>query len=418
MLHRVAAVLALALFGSASPAATADLPAIIATQTNRVPACATPGRLMAYLERRNPSVDARYADLAVHYMRHGEDLGLRWDIGFFQMLVETANLRYTGDVDADQNNFAGLGATGNGAKGERFADVATGVRAHLEHIKMYSGQRVENPVAERTRNVQAWGVLTKWQKGFKRPITFADLTSKWSPGDRGYARDIAKIAEIFYKDVCDRPDPRPELLAAAKGDTRRPTVEASTPSSAELVAAAVARAKAENGDRNALGAGTVASETAARKPEAASAAPQKPAETPKLTIINAEKPADVPPAGAAASADVRQPESKKPGTEQQLALVGDEAKRASVAEKPAAVDPSKPGSCKVWTASYGGTKAIIIKALTNGVVNYTVLDVNVGREQREADAYIAAYAKGGTKVADFESPSAALDKAFQLCPEG
>ena len=74
--------------------------------------------------------------------------------------------------------------------------------------------------------------------------------------------------------------------------------------------------------------------------------------------------------------------------------------------------------CRVWTASYGGNKAIIIKAMAEKTVNYTVLDVNEGTEKREADAYISAYAKGGEAVGEFQSQSQALEKAFELCPEG
>jgi hypothetical protein len=72
----------------------------------------------------------------------------------------------------------------------------------------------------------------------------------------------------------------------------------------------------------------------------------------------------------------------------------------------------------VWTASYGGAKAIIIKAAAGGATNYTVLDVNEGAEKKEAEAYISAYAKGGETVGEFGSSSQALDKAFELCPEG
>ncbi len=75
------------------------------------------------------------------------------------------------------------------------------------------------------------------------------------------------------------------------------------------------------------------------------------------------------------------------------------------------------GKCRVWTASYGGSKAIIIKAEGDGLTNYTVLDVHAGKEQREAQAYINAYAKGGQTIGEFSSPTAALDKAFELCPE-
>ena len=51
-------------------------------------------------------------------------------------------------------------------------------------------------------------------------------------------------------------------------------------------------------------------------------------------------------------------------------------------------------------------------------MNYTVLDVNEGTEKREAEAYIAAYAKGGVIAGEFTSQTQALDKAFELCPEG
>ncbi|MES1179613.1 MAG: hypothetical protein ABUL43_00285, partial [Hyphomicrobium sp.] len=81
---------------------------------------------------------------------------------------------------------------------------------------------------------------------------------------------------------------------------------------------------------------------------------------------------------------------------------------------PSGVKPT----CKVWTASYGGGHSVIIRARADAQDNYTVLDVNEGSEQREADAYIAAYAKGGQKVGEFSNPSQALDKAFELCPDG
>ena len=66
----------------------------------------------------------------------------------------------------------------------------------------------------------------------------------------------------------------------------------------------------------------------------------------------------------------------------------------------------------------GGAKAIIIKAVVESTTNYTVLDVNEGTEKREADAYISAYAKGGKPIGEFSSQAQALDKAFELCPEG
>src|SRR5262249_24167358 len=84
----------------------------------------------------------------------------------------------------------------------------------------------------------------------------------------------------------------------------------------------------------------------------------------------------------------------------------------------AALSAPPAPKCRVWTASYGGQKAVIIRAIAGQLINYTVLDVNEGQEKPEAEAYIAAYAKGGQQVGEFTSQNAALDKAFELCPEG
>ncbi len=216
-----AAVLAAVLVAGAAPAGAEGLPAIKISTANAVAACATPGRLQAYLEARNPALDARFKSIAIDYMREGEALGVRWDTAFFHMILETGQLSFkngnrAGDVKPAQNNFAGLGATG-GVPGESFPDVTTGVRAHLQHVLLYAGAKLDNPVAERTRKVQEWGVLTDWQKGFKQPITFADLAAKWAPKSKAYVESFEQVAEKFTADHCKKPDPHPEYVAAARG---------------------------------------------------------------------------------------------------------------------------------------------------------------------------------------------------------
>jgi hypothetical protein len=83
-----------------------------------------------------------------------------------------------------------------------------------------------------------------------------------------------------------------------------------------------------------------------------------------------------------------------------------------------ATPPAANQRCRVWTASYGGQKAMIIHSITDQVVNFTVLDVNEGAEVREAEAFISAYAKNGKIAGEYPSQAQALDKAFELCPEG
>lgn len=404
-------------------ASAADLPPIRTSESNRVADCATPGRLTLYLQQRNPKLDPRYEPLASEYMRHGEALGVRWDYAFFQMILETGYLAYGGDVKADQNNFAGLGATGKGARGERFPDITTGARAHIEHLVMYSGEPVANPVAERTRNIQEWGVLTTWQKGFSSPITFSDLAAKWAPGSRRYVADIETIADRFFDGICKEPDPQPGLVAAVQGPPK------ASPKIDTPVAKTVAAAEAGGSDDvlPAKGAAAVAAAASAPVPETKAKA-QTAAMTPPVKLLNPAPAAEAPVSPAAASAAEAAAAAQSSGKSIEVAALPGALTGAGKAEtkkaeekpvkKPEKKDAASAGKCRVWTASYGGAKAIIIKAVSDKTVNYTVLDVNEGAEKREADAYINAYAKGGQSVGEFQSQTLALEKAFELCPEG
>lgn len=412
----VACLLAPALSQSA---AAAELPGIKSTASNAVPECATPGRLMAFLKNRNQGLAERYDGLATEYMRHGEDLSIRWDYAFFQMMLETGNLTYKGDVKPEQNNFAGLGATGRGARGESFADISTGVRAHLQHVLMYGGEKIESPVAERTRNIQEWGVLVDWQKTIKTPITYTHLAKKWAPTSRAYTRDIGGIADAFYDGVCKDADPRPELVAEARkgrnagtAETKTAKVEAPekaeaapTGKGAEIAKKAIAEARA-SGDvptRTALGAGELAKAVAITAPS------QSAGPSPSVKILNAA------PEAAAETVGSGLPPASDTAKVATASFTG---QAAAVTAGKAAAPEAKAAGCRVWTASYGGAKAIIIKASASGATNYTVLDVNEGAEKKETEAYISAYAKGGEMVGEFGSSAQALDKAFELCPEG
>lgn len=379
LLVSVCAAVTMTVSGTAANAVT--LPAIKATSKNSVPSCATPGRLMSYLKDNNPRLRSKFANIATEYQRHGTRLGLRWDYAFFQMLVETGFLRFNGDVKWTQNNFAGLGATGGGVRGEKFRSVTDGVKAHLEHLSMYSGKYVENPTAERTRKIQEWKLLAKWQRQFKkRPMTFKDMASKWAPGSRGYPRDIEFVGERFYSGHCKRPDPQANQVIAAR-DTKKEKKPA-------LKKATSAKTKARP------------NKTKTAKKDTAKPAPKK--------------------AGPTTSAK-KTTKDNKPSTttkEFKTASIAGAANQTAAAAKAKAPKPAKKATCRVWSASYGGTKAVIIKAVDKDIINYTVLKVNDGRQQPETKAYIHAYAKGGKLMDQFANPDQALEKAFQLCPEG
>ena len=484
----------------------ASLPAIKLAADNAVPECTTPDRLMAFVRHYNADLDPRFAEIAALYSRVGEELKVRWDIAFFQMTVETAYLSYKrngrmGDVAPSQNNFAGIGATGGGEPGERFANVETGVRAHLQHVLMYSGERIEQPVAERTRKVQEWNVLTSWQKGFKRQITFADLTQKWSPHDHSYATTVAAVADRFKTDFCNTPNlavakitaaqPAP---VAAQAAVIAPEAAAPAPMTLQTAAAEPAAAAAHEPAATLLPPSELTpaeiiiaappAPAAATVPVASQAAEPTPSTAPAAaeTVVPAPiTPAaalPAPAAGVAPAPDatvVKNPNrmggvsvigsgqvrSGNPsGVGAQLARQAIERARAEggttrsglgmagvrrTAASPvksgsaavvapitvttvAVVAPVKPAAppgapaavprCSVYTASYGGTKSVIIRQIVDSYANYTVLDVTEAEAEREVSAYIDAYARNGHKIGDFRNQPEALDEAFKLCPEG
>jgi hypothetical protein len=484
-----ASVIVAATFLPASSFAAENLPPIKTSPSNVVPECVTPGRLTAFLRDRNPKLDPAFEKIAVDYMRHGEAMGMRWDYAFFQMAVETGYLKFErakgqpGLVRPQQNNFAGLGATGRGVRGESFPDVSTGVLAHLQHVLMYSGEPIPAPVAERTQKVIEWRVLDDWRAGIKGPMTYAHLAQKWA-NNSSYADAIATHAEIFEQRYCNSPDPAPGLVAEARpgrsdakmARAETPEPDAKTPdakaqaqspprtshrptvSGRELAQRAIEEAQ-ERGDtrRSSLGGtglGALATEpdrsAAATPPGAPSTSmetasigpmPRGDALAPTARDTESERLASPlmqaasvvgsilrsiaqPPAPPAAPAKITPPASPAvvvPSAAPAMIAPPEVPATVTPAAMPVKITPPAPPAkikCRVWTASYGGTKAILIKSPTSEGVSYTVLDVNDGAEKREAAAYISAYARGGQIEHTFGSQTQALEKAFELCPEG
>ena len=106
--------------------------------------------------------------------------GVRADVVFAQAMHETNWLRFGGDVSPDQCNFAGIGATGNGAHGNSFKDVRTGIRAQVQHLKAYaSTDGLVNPVVDPRFNYVQRGCAT----------TVKALGGRWAVG-AGYGDAI------------------------------------------------------------------------------------------------------------------------------------------------------------------------------------------------------------------------------------
>ena len=120
---------------------------------------------------------------------------VRPEILYAQIMLETGYLQYGGDVEINQFNFGGLGATGNGVKGNSFIDVRTGIKAQVQHLKAYASVEPLNAtqvVDERfkyvTRNTAPY---VEWLGIKENP------TGKGWAADAGYGFNLMKIVNSF-----------------------------------------------------------------------------------------------------------------------------------------------------------------------------------------------------------------------------
>ena len=152
--------------------------------------------LSAFLIQNNPEVSPSYVQiLSGFYIDEAAFEGVNHDIAFVQMCLETGFLSFGGLVTPDQNNFAGLGATGlpdsegNPEKGLIFADPRTGVRAQIQHLKAYGSTEPLNgeSVNPRFRFVR---------RGCSP--TIEGLAGTWA-ADKQYAVKINAILQRLYE---------------------------------------------------------------------------------------------------------------------------------------------------------------------------------------------------------------------------
>ncbi len=148
--------------------------------------------------------------LAKMYVTYGKRFGIRADMAWAQMVHETGYGQYGGDVAPEQNNMAGIGATG-GIPGHSFLTAELGVIAQYVHLAWYLYPehmsdpycvRVEQPVdgpitqpGDPRHFVQPNG---KVHPGNVRVVQ--DLSGKWAPGAT-YGDSIKKYVEKIVRSV-------------------------------------------------------------------------------------------------------------------------------------------------------------------------------------------------------------------------
>lgn len=135
-------------------------------------------------------------DFCKIYVEECKKEDVRVEVAFAQAMVETGYLSFGGDVDISQYNFAGMGATGNGVKGNSFSTVRLGIRAQVQHLKCYAstdklnGDRVD----------PRWG---EWLRGKAPYVEWLSIPNNpygtgWA-GSATYAEVIKGIMENINK---------------------------------------------------------------------------------------------------------------------------------------------------------------------------------------------------------------------------
>ena len=177
-------------------------------------------QMVHYIEKRNPQpkLNCSVEDIVRDYSEEAGREGIRPDVALCQALKETGFFAYGGDVSPKQNNFCGLGATGNREPGASFATPQLGVRAHIQHLMAYATQ--ERPhgaiVDPRYNHVvvnrpDIHGHITKW----------TGLNGVWAvPGTR-YGQEI-----LYLWQQAQAPDGSDASLAAAEKKVRQMPDEA------------------------------------------------------------------------------------------------------------------------------------------------------------------------------------------------
>ncbi|MBM3705242.1 MAG: PKD domain-containing protein, partial [Actinobacteria bacterium] len=135
--------------------------------------------LLKLFTDRNSTKLERAKRIAPLYIKYGKLFNLRADIAWAQMCHETGFLEFTGDVKPEQNNFAGIGATGGGVQGNSFATEELGVIAHYAHLAWYYFAGDVNEYCNKNYDPRHFGT---GHSNYTGNTTLGFLNGRWAPG--------------------------------------------------------------------------------------------------------------------------------------------------------------------------------------------------------------------------------------------
>ena len=119
--------------------------------------------------------------------------GVKPEVVFTQCMKETAFLKYGGEVNPNQYNFAGIGAKGS-VHGATFENVRMGIRAQVQHLKAYGSlDKLINQCVDPRFNLVSRGSAkyVEWLGKKENPTGSGWATSK------NYGHDIVNMINVL-----------------------------------------------------------------------------------------------------------------------------------------------------------------------------------------------------------------------------
>ena len=163
---------------------------------------ATEKQMANFIKKNSPhaKINCSVDELVKVYYEEATREGIRADLAMCQAIKETGFWNYGGDVDPKQNNFCGLGATGNKEPGASFKTPRLGARAHLQHLLSYASTRPPRNAIEDPRYMliarfkpEIFGKIKNW----------TGLNGVWAVPGKNYGEDIINLWKQALMPIAD-----------------------------------------------------------------------------------------------------------------------------------------------------------------------------------------------------------------------
>ena len=164
------------------------------------PATVSQEQMVRYILARSPEpkLNCTIEELVEAYYVEAGIEGIRPDVALCQALKETGFFRYGNDVSYLQNNFCGLGATGNKVPGYSFFTPQRGVRAHIQHLMAYASQK---PPKQALIDPRYEILVEKYPQYHGTAVYWTDLNGKWAVPGTSYGQDIVRLWREAQSDI-------------------------------------------------------------------------------------------------------------------------------------------------------------------------------------------------------------------------